>query len=384
MEAEIRLEDAGNFRIDHSEQSLTVCVVNPNYFRSSGVTVAIRGIFQGSANLPVRWVFVDCREGDVSKNDTSWIEQDERKPFLSYLPLMSFNPLRVLLAMWRLLALLRQERVDVLHVHHRRLALIAGWVAKLSGIPVVFTSHGPQPDRKWFRLAPIDRATGVTASMCDNIRETTRMTSPMEISNPVAPAMTMGSGRGQKGVVLCVGRFDEQKNHKTLLSAWAMLDPVSKGYRLRLAGEGPLRSSMEQRALELGIMPSIDFLGFVSNVRQHMHDCAFLVLPSWYEGQGIVTLEGALEERPSLVTDVDGSRDCIPPGSTLPNLVDPARPESIAEALAVWLENPALVAQEGKRFATYWGQRCDPQRIARAYFEQYRAAASGLKDGQAA
>lgn len=357
-----------------SAPRLTVCVVNPDYYRSSGVTVAIRGIFHGSADLPIRWVFVDGLACSADLGDTAWIESDSRHAPVYRLRLMTLNPARLLASLWRLRRVLRKEGVQVLHVHHRRLALLAGWVARTLNIPVVFTSHGPQADNAVFRLAPINRGTGVTAAMCENLRATTGIATITEICNPVIThAPTSGIER-IPGVVLCIGRLSHQKNHDTLIRAWSRIDPALHGYRLQLAGEGELRPALERLTRDLGMAETVDFLGFITDIPDRIKASSFLVLASWFEGQGIVTLEGAMAERASLLSNVVGSRDCCPPQGTLPNLFEPADVDGLARGLATWLANPEAVAQEGRRFASYWRGRAEPGQIARAYLAEYRAA----------
>jgi glycosyltransferase involved in cell wall biosynthesis len=76
------------------------------------------------------------------------------------------------------------------------------------------------------------------------------------------------------------------------------------------AGEGPLRSSIEQRARELGVSTRVRFLGFVNQSQLPSVYCGadLLVLPSLYEPFGLVVNEAMLCGRPVAVSDRVGAK----------------------------------------------------------------------------
>lgn len=90
---------------------------------------------------------------------------------------------------------------------------------------------------------------------------------------------------------LCVSRLVEQKDIPTLLEAFALQNADLPGATLTIVGDGNLKSVLRSRAEELGISRSVSWLGKLTEVRSiyKSHDC--LVLPSRYEGFGLVLLE---------------------------------------------------------------------------------------------
>ena len=87
------------------------------------------------------------------------------------------------------------------------------------------------------------------------------------------------------------GRFSKQKNLGFLLEIFSELKKQNPKFRLLLMGDGELRTDICAKAKKLGIFQDVIFTGSVIDtyLYYHMMDC--FVLPSRYEGFGIVLLE---------------------------------------------------------------------------------------------
>ena len=343
-------------------------MVNPNYYRSSGVTVALSRLGDALAASGVSVQFADCRHGSGVETDLEgW-----KSGVVATFRLMSKSPFTVIAAMLRLRSFLRAQAVDVVHLHHRRLALLVGLVARTLQIPVIYTGHLTYGKSVLFRRSPLSAMVAISESVMANLQMTHPCRKRFLISNvvefPEQPAATPGFDPRQ---VCCVARLEPVKNHPTLLRAWALLDPVRRGLKLLLVGEGGEMRSLEILASQLGIESSIEFLGYRSDVREIVASSLFCVLPSFREGQGLVTIEAASVGRASLVTDVDGSRDCVPPQATLPNRIDAYSDSALASAMSLWLGSPESVIHEGEIFRNHWKTRAAPAVVAQATIKAY-------------
>lgn len=352
-------------RPDHA---IKVLVINPDFYRSSGVTVAIRRLYEAMPGERVTYRFVSCLMPNAAaqkEEDLGWLPGAE----VERLPLMSRNPLKVVGALFRLRRMLRRGNIDVLHIHHRRLALICGWLARHCGVPVVYTGHLVYGDAGWFRRAHFDAAVAITKTIADEIRAQHPGADVRVISNIAPPGCH--AAPPEKGLVTCVARLDQVKNHRTLLEAWARMG-AQPGARLQLLGEGPLRRELVELAAELQISETVDFCGFVEDAPRRIAQSAFLVLSSYVEGQPMVILEGAMSGRPSLVSNVPGSRDTVPKERLLPNLFDPDDPVELADMLRAWLANHEMVQAEGQNFRNYAEAISAAGVVASAHAEFYR------------
>ena len=116
-------------------------------------------------------------------------------------------------------------------------------------------------------------------------------------------------------VVLFCGKLQPWKGPMDLLEAFYKAN-VTDSY-LIFAGDGPLRGSLEQRVAELGIPDRVRFIGFVnqSQLPSVYRAADLLVLPSYYEGFGLVVNEAMLCGIPVILSDRVGARfDLLRPG----------------------------------------------------------------------
>jgi glycosyltransferase involved in cell wall biosynthesis len=112
-------------------------------------------------------------------------------------------------------------------------------------------------------------------------------------------------------MILSVGRLVEQKNHKLLLSA--IKEVVDMGFviRLYLVGDGPLRQFLEDRAQELEIENQVFFMPSQKDISSFLCACDVFVLPSSWEGFGLVVTEAMACERKIVATNCGGVEEVL-------------------------------------------------------------------------
>ncbi|MFV1456173.1 glycosyl transferase family 1 [Bacillus mycoides] len=100
-----------------------------------------------------------------------------------------------------------------------------------------------------------------------------------------------------------IGRFSESKNHIFILQVLKEILKRDTNFIAILAGDGPLKASIELKAKELGIYENIRFLGVRTDVPVIMNVLDVFIFPSLFEGFGIVTLEAQCAGVPCVVAD---------------------------------------------------------------------------------
>ncbi|MBN1256631.1 MAG: glycosyltransferase [Planctomycetes bacterium] len=101
-----------------------------------------------------------------------------------------------------------------------------------------------------------------------------------------------------------VGRFHPQKNHTFLLKIAAEVITRHPNSRLMLVGDGELRTKITEQARALGILDKIMFMGIRSDVPELMMGAMdVFMLPSLYEGLGMVTVEAQAAGLPCVISD---------------------------------------------------------------------------------
>ncbi len=113
--------------------------------------------------------------------------------------------------------------------------------------------------------------------------------------------------------IVSVGRFEEEKNHKMLIRAFAKVSETYPEYELWLYGKGTLENDLKQLSIDLGIEKKVFFPGFSDNVVRDIYDAAIYVLPSNYEGLSNSLMEAMALGIPVIATDcpIGGSKVLI-------------------------------------------------------------------------
>lgn len=91
-------------------------------------------------------------------------------------------------------------------------------------------------------------------------------------------------------VMGCIGRFYWQKNHEMLLDIFYEFQKMCDA-RLLLVGNGVLENDIRNKAIHLGILDKIIFAGTTNQVEAYLSAMDCFVMPSRYEGLGIVYIE---------------------------------------------------------------------------------------------
>lgn len=229
---------------------------------------------------------------------------------------------------WRCLMKARKMGVDLVHIHAIGPALLTP-VARLLGMKVVVTHHGPDYDRaKWGRAAKLMLRTGermcaryangviVISKVIDRLlhdkygKVTTRL-----IYNgvPRADKTTDSSYISQLGVepgryVLGLGRFVPEKNFHQLIEAFRKASV--NGYKLVIAGDADHADRYSAHLKALAAENGVVLPGFVKGekLRQLMSNAALFVLPSSHEGLPISLLEAMSYGIDVLASDIPANK----------------------------------------------------------------------------
>jgi glycosyltransferase involved in cell wall biosynthesis len=163
-------------------------------------------------------------------------------------------------------------------------------------------------------------------------------------------------GDGGPRPFVSAGRLVEQKDHETLLRAFALYLRREHG-RLVILGAGPRRVALEALAAELGIGGHVWFAGFQENPIPFVRDAAAFVLSSRYEGFGNVLVEAMGCGTPVISTDCPYGPAEILGDGCYGRLVPPGDAGALAEALDPHLDRIWPPEALKARAAEYTGAR---------------------------
>ena len=145
--------------------------------------------------------------------------------------------------------------------------------------------------------------------------------------------------------LLSVGRFNAQKDYPNLLHAIATFHESLKQKKcmLSIAGDGELRPQIEELIEHLGLKKKVTLLGRRNDIPQLMQEADFFILPSAYEGFGLVVAEAMACGTFVIATNSGGVGEVM--GDT-GILIPPQNSEALAEALKEAVNKTPLEIQE--------------------------------------
>jgi glycosyltransferase involved in cell wall biosynthesis len=279
-----------------------------------------------------------------------------------------FDPL----ALGRLGRLLREGHFDILHSHLFRADIYAGLaVARLGERRPLLVSTRHNDDR--FFLNPFVGLVhyGVSArqdliiAISDHIA---RFTVSRGVRHPervrrvyhgLEPPVTKALEReGQhirqelgigpdEFLVGNVGRLALQKGQRHLIAAMPLLLERVPRARAIIAGGGDLEDYLRDLASEIGVANRVHVLGPRKDVPALMHAIDVFVMPSIWEGFGLVLLEAMAAGRPIVASRVATIPEVVADGES-GILVPAGDPLALATALAELAEQPDVAARMGE------------------------------------
>ena len=167
--------------------------------------------------------------------------------------------------------------------------------------------------------------------------------------------------------ILGVGALSYEKNFSLLIEAFRQVRN-RRALRLVIAGEGPLRASLEEQARETGFGDDILLPGFVDNPYVLMNEAAAFALTSRWEGLPTVLIEAMALGTSVVATDCPSGPAEILLKGQLGQLVPVDDAEAFARAIELALEQPQDAQSLKRRAADFL-----PEAAARHYLDIYYA-----------
>ena len=144
---------------------------------------------------------------------------------------------------------------------------------------------------------------------------------------------------GDRPVLLTVGRLAPQKDHATLLRAFAIVRRT-RAARLVIFGEGTERARIESLRRDLGLEADVDLPGVTDNPYAAMRRASLFVLSSRFEGLPTVLVEALACGCPAVSTTCPSGPAEILAGGRHGVLVPPENPQALAAGILQGLDQP--------------------------------------------
>lgn len=230
--------------------------------------------------------------------------------------------------------IMKEKKIDIIHANNFASALAGSMLAKIHRVPIVITNHAiftiNSPDN-WSRWAAQNK-TSWLYSVIGPLFEKITVKVPADIIHTVSYAVKEDLIRFNvrheivvihnginlrnyddlkfdsdhyQNYVLFIGRLVFSKNLDVVIFAFKNVIEKVPNAKLIVVGDGPMRDIWVRMVSKLGLTQNIEFTGFVSHKRkvELLSNCSLLLLPSFFEGFGLVLLEAFAKSKPVLVSD---------------------------------------------------------------------------------
>lgn len=166
------------------------------------------------------------------------------------------------------------------------------------------------------------------------------------IPNPLTFTPTKYSNNESKKII-SVGRLFNQKGFDLLIKAWAIIAKKHQGWEVNIYGNGELKEYLESLIDKYNIKDSFHIYSPTTNISQKYSESSFYVMPSRFEGFGLVLTEAMSCGLPCISFDCpNGPSDIIKDGED-GFLVQDGNIKSLANKMDCLIENKELRKQMG-------------------------------------
>lgn len=146
--------------------------------------------------------------------------------------------------------------------------------------------------------------THAVASKCEVNRWRTRFLCviPNPVPQSIVETQKLGSNDFKK-TLLAVGRFDEGKQFDRLISIFSILANQHPDWLLRIVGDGPTRSALQQQLIDLELDGRVELPGRSNAIAEEFAKADAFVMTSKYEGFPNVLVEAMAVGLPCVAFD---------------------------------------------------------------------------------
>lgn len=257
----------------------------------------------------------------------------------------------------------KRLHIDIVHPQTRITQVVGFFVSKACGVPLVTTCHGFFNKNIGRVLLPAwgDRVIAISDAVKENLisyfgvdkEKVSMIYNGIEIkkflkdfSEDEKDKLKDRFGiKRDYSVIGMIARFTPDKGHDTLLYALFKILKEKPNVQLVFAGDGDKRQEIEKLSQRLGLSDNVVFIKpQLSTVNALAIMDVFMFTPARREGMGLALLEAMASGKPVVATNVGGISSVIE-NNVNGFLVEPSRPELLAEPVLRLLKDKALYAR---------------------------------------
>ncbi|MCH4823805.1 glycosyltransferase [Gramella lutea] len=186
---------------------------------------------------------------------------------------------------------------------------------------------------------------------------------------------------GDSKIVMHVGNFSPEKNHTFLLEIFQDLKNSHPEIKLVCVGDGVTYGDIDQKIKNNGLKETVFLLGFRKNIPELLSASDCVVLSSLVEGVPGVILEAAVQEKPTVASNVGGVKEVLIDEQT-GFIIDNFDKDRFRNKIVEICENETLRKTLGTNARNLVVEQFNPKKNARKFEELYADLAGITPDPQ--
>lgn len=198
------------------------------------------------------------------------------------------------------------------------LMLMEALPSKLAGVKVITHCHNGRPQRRLFRyyiLKPLFNLIPECKIACSKSAADWAYFGKSEVvkngidinkfkfNHSIRDKVRYELGLSGKCVIGHIGTFNEQKNHKKLISIFEEIIKIKPNATLLLVGDGPLKKEIVDNVKKRGLSEYSVFVDYVDNPEDYLQAMDIMIIPSLFEGFCLVALEAQVSGLPIIASE---------------------------------------------------------------------------------
>jgi glycosyltransferase involved in cell wall biosynthesis len=220
-----------------------------------------------------------------------------------------------------LLLLIQRVKPHIVQTWLPYMDIMGGITAAILKVPRILTERSstdayPKNLKNWLRISIGMHADGIIANSNGGL-EFWRMAGRCDGLSMIRNAITCDSYEGleipnqDSDFIIYAGRLSEEKNVMILLEALFKVVSNRPDIKVKMFGDGPLRTQLEHQISDLGMGKNIELPGFTEDLSLWMKTAKACISVSHFEGLPNVVLEAAKIGCPLVLSDIPAHREVL-------------------------------------------------------------------------
>ena len=370
---EVQVKIMRNREINLRKQNILFIVRTMGLGGTENVVLQLSEILLGKVNR-----IVVCSSGGVHEKELNAMGIKH----YTIPDIASKNPVIMLKIYKSIASIIKNEKITIVHSHHRMAAFYAELVAP-KGVIKIANAHNTFKDKK--KLTQFAYRHTKIVAVGEMVRENLidffgiPSLQVSVIHNAVKPfegslqSLSVLEKEKSRGYILIgnIGRLSEQKGMSYFIDAAEIVVRKHPETRFFIVGDGELKCQLKERVKSKHLQDIVFFLGYRDDIQNVISQLDFIVLSSLWEGLPLTPIEAYSVGKTVIGTAVDGTQEIIRDGID-GYLIESRNAARIAEKINVLIEHPEIRKKMETQALQRYRDEFSFEKLKKSYLNLYK------------